>query len=287
MLHTTEFDTIQERPKGRSCMLKTSVKIYNTLRNVVAKAYHILKLEKHETPKGRKEIIENIDAITLALFRQSNGIATKKSLFKIIAPKCSYKTLVVSINRCLKLLKKIIGFMIRNNRKVCHIVKHVDSTDLPVCSIRKARKHKTMKELASWSKTSKGWFYGLKLHLSIDLEGRIVAVQFTTGKSSDREVLKTMNKDLKGIFVADAGYLSEKLEQEFFIENERMLLTCLRTNMKKVATFDNIDLLKTRMRIEDNFGNLKQFHNLVSTVCRSVQGYLVNYLSSVLAYMIA
>lgn len=268
-------------------MLKTSIKIYNTLRNVVAKAYHILKLKEHETLKGRKEIIENIDAVTLALFKQSNGIATKKALFKIIAPKCSYKTLVVSINRCLELLKKIIAFILIKNRVGCHIVKHTDSTDLPVCSIRKAKSHKTMKTLASWSKTSKGWFYGLKLHLSVDLEGKIVGINFTTGKASDREVLKSMNKDLRGVFVADAGYLSEKLEQEFFIENERMLLTCLRFNMKKIATFDNIELLKTRMRVEDNFGNLKQFHNLVSTVCRSIRGYLTNYLSSVLAYMIA
>ncbi len=267
-------------------MIKTSVKIYNTLRNVAAKAYHTLKLEKHETPKGRKEIIENIDAITLALFKQSHGIATKKSLFKIIAPKCSYKTLVVSINRCLELLKKIIGFIMMNNRTGCHIVKHVDSTDIPVCSVRKAKNHKTMKSLASWSKTSKGWFYGLKLHLSVDLNGRIIGMNFTTGKASDREVLKTMNKGLRGIFVADAGYVSSELEKEFFIENERMLLTCMRTNMKKVATFDNIELLKTRMKIEDNFGNLKQFHNLISTVCRSIQGYLTNYLSSVLAYMI-
>lgn len=268
-------------------MLKTSIKIYNTLRNVVAKVYHTLNLQKHETPKGRKEIIENIDAVTLALFKQSNGIATKKALFKIIAPKCSYKTLVVSINRCLELLKKIIGFMLASNRLGCHIVKHVDSTDLPVCSIRKAKSHKTMKSLASWSKTSKGWFYGLKLHLSVDLDGKIVGIHFTTGRASDREVLKSMNKDLRGVFVADAGYLSEKLEQEFFIEDERMLLTCLKSNMKKIATFDNIELLKTRMRIEDNFGNLKQFHNLVSTVCRSVRGCLTNYLSSVLAYMIA
>ena len=169
----------------------------------------------------------------------------------------------------------------------CNKVKHTDSTDLPVCSIRKAKNHKTMERLASWSKSSKGWFYGLKLHLSVDLLGRVVGLYFTTGNASDREVLKTMNKDLRGTFVADAGYVSAQLEREFFIENERRLLTCTRSNMKKLATLEDIELLKTRMQIEDNFGNLKQFHNLVSTVCRSIQGYLTNYLSSVCAYMIA
>lgn len=267
-------------------MLKTSITVYNTLRNKVREIYQKLNLQKHETTKGRKEIINNLDAITLAIFRQANGIATKKSLFEIFAPRCSYKTLVVTINRISELLKKVTAFLITMNRKSCHMVKHTDSTDLPVCSLRKAKAHKTMQILASWSKTSKGWFYGLKLHLTTDLNGKIVGLHFTTGNASDREVLKTMNKGFGGVFIADAGYLSAKLEQEFFIEHERMLLTCTRSNMKKLATLDDIELLKTRMQIEDNFGNLKQFHNLVSTVCRSIRGYLANYLSSVLAYMI-
>ncbi len=268
-------------------MLKTGIKIYNTLRNVVTKVYHILGLSKYETPKGRKEIIENVDAVTLALFKQSHGIATKKSLFKIIAPNCSYKTLVVSINRTLEMLKKIVGFLTVSNRFGCHTIKHTDATDLPVCSIRKGKSHKTMKQFASWSKSSKGWFYGLKLHLTTDLNGRIVGLYFTSGNSNDREILKKINKDLTGVFVADAGYVSAQLEKDFFIENKRMLLTCSRSNMKKIATFDDIELLKTRMQIEDNFGNLKQFHNLTSTVCRSPRGYFVNYLSSVCSYMLA
>jgi len=169
-------------------MIKTSIKIYNTLRNVVSKVYHKLNLEKCETPKGRKEIISNIDALTLTLFKQSHGIATKKSLFEIIAPKCSYKTLVVSINRTLEILKRIITYLAITNRAGSHIVKHVDSTDLPVSSLRKSRYHKTMKTLATYSKSSKGWFYGLKLHLSVDLKGKIVAVHFTTGNKSERKI---------------------------------------------------------------------------------------------------
>ena len=55
-----------------------------------------------------------------------------------------------------------------------------------------------MHALASWSKTSKGWFYGLKLHLTTDYDGRILAMHFTTGNASDRAVLKSvkMNSDL-------------------------------------------------------------------------------------------
>src|SRR3989344_5847651 len=83
------------------------VRIYNrALSATEIKQLYNLGTPNYETPKGRKEIIENVDAITLAIFKQIHGIATKKSLFKIIVPRCSYKTRVVSINRTLELLKK-------------------------------------------------------------------------------------------------------------------------------------------------------------------------------------
>lgn len=267
-------------------MIKTTIKVYNNLRQIVTKIYHTLNLKKYETPKGRKEIIHNIDAISLGIWKQTQGIATKKSLFEIIAPDCVYKTLVVSINRCLELLKKVLNLLLISNRYNSHLLKHVDATDLPVCSIRKEKHHRTMRSIATKSKSSKGWYYGLKLHLTVDLQGKILAVQITSANANDREVLKKMNKNINGIFIADAGYVSEKLEKEFYIENKRILYTCMRSNMKKIATFDDIELLKTRMKIEDNFGNLKEFHNLTSTVCRSVNGYLVNYLTSIISYMI-
>lgn len=267
-------------------MIKTTIKVYNNLREIVTKIYHTLNLKQYETRKGRKEIIHNIDAITLGIWKQAQGIATKKSLFEIIAPCCSYKTLVVSINRCLELLKKVLNILLISNRYNSHLIKHVDETDLPVCSLRKAKHHKTMRNFAHKSKSSKGWYYGLKLHATIDLQGRILATQITSANANDREVLKKMNVDVNGIFIADAGYVGAELEKEFYIENKRILYTCMRSNMKKIATFLDIELLKTRMRIEDNFGNLKEFHNLTSTVCRSVAGYLVNYLTSIISYIL-
>lgn len=267
-------------------MIKTTIKVYNNLRKIVTTIYNKLELKKYETQKGRKEIIHNIDAITLSIWKQLHGISTKKSLFEIINPFCTYKTLVVSVNRCLTQLQKILGVLLASNRYYGHLIKHVDATDLPVCTLRKEKSHKTMKSLATKSKSSKGWYYGMKLHTTIDLQGLILAIKITSANANDRDVLKNMNENMNGIFIADAGYLSAKLEKEFFIENKRILYTCMRTNMKKIATFSDIELLKTRMRIEDHFGNLKQFHGLTSTICKSVNGYLVNYLTSIIAYLL-
>jgi hypothetical protein len=53
--------------------------------------------------------------------------------------------------------------------------------------------------------------------------------------------------------------------------------------MKKLATiFENL-LYDTRMMIESAFRNLKMFLGLVSSLPRSVTGYLANYVYAILA----
>ena len=76
----------------------------------------------------------------------------------------------------------MLALLLTWNRKYTdHPVKHTDATDIPVCSLRKAARHKTIAGLASWGKTGKGWFYGLKLHLTTNLKRKIVSLRFTSG----------------------------------------------------------------------------------------------------------
>lgn len=130
-------------------MLQTSIKVFNTLKNTVQKVYHALRLEKHETKKGRKEIIHPVDAITLFLFKQKQNIETKKSLFEIMELPCSYKTLVVSLNRIAPFLIPVISAILAVNQKRAHWLKHTDSTDLPVSLVKNAKHHKTMQGLSA------------------------------------------------------------------------------------------------------------------------------------------
>ena len=95
-----------------------------------------------------------------------------------------------------------------------------------------------------------------------------------------------LNKYLEGIFAADAGYTSEELEREFFQENKRILFAKPRKNMKKLMTYWQGKLYDTRMLIELNFRNLKMFFGLETSLPRSIDGYLGNYVYSLLAYML-
>lgn len=267
-------------------MINTTITVYNSLRNKVNYLYTKLQLQRYEKTKGRKLSIPIIDAIALALFKQQQSIVTKKSLFELLEPACCYKTLVVSINAVARLVAIMAVILFKFNQQRAHTLKHHDSSDIPVCQLRKSKYHKTMQPLASYSKTGKGWFYGLKLHLTSDLRGNILNARFSSANSNDRQQLKNMNRELKGIFVADAGYISKELERDFSLDDQRLLIIIPRANMKKIATFLDILLQRSRMRIELHFRNLKLFFNLITGLPRSVDGYLTNYLTSLLAYML-
>lgn len=248
--------------------------------------YKSLKLNKVEKHKGRKLAISIPHILALSLFKQQLGIATKKAVYEIIDPNCSYKTMVVNMNRFSLLALVILIRILKENEKNQHLIKHTDSTDIPVCLNKNARFHKTMKEFSSWGHTGKGYFFGLKLHLTADLDHNVLAIKFTSANISDKGAFMDLNKHLKGIFIADSGYVSKQLEKEFYIENERILFVKPRSNMKKIATDWQNELYDTRFQIEFNFRNIKLFYEFITSLPRSVNGYLANYIYSLTAYLI-
>ncbi len=264
----------------------TEVALFRNLKQKVSLFVTSLSLHRYVNQTGRKLALSLTDILTLALFKHQAQITTKKKLWELFELKCSYKTLVVNINRFFELALIILALILKYNRKDCHLVKHIDSTDIPVCTLRKSHSHKVMKEFATLGKTGKGWFYGLKLHLIADLEERILALRFTSGTTDDREIVVDLAGDLSGIFIADAGYVSEKLERSFFKEGIRGIFSKPRSNMKKLATQLDTFLYGTRMCIELNFRNLKCFYGLITSLPRSVAGYLANYAYAILSYVL-
>jgi len=172
------------------------------------------------------------------------------------------------------------------NKESARLIKHTDSTDVPVCLNKNAKRHKTMKMLSSWGHSGKGSYYGLKMSLTSDLNRNVLAVKFTSGDEDDRKTFRKMNKDIDGIFVADAGYVSEDLEKEFYKENKRILFAKPRKNMKKLMTAFQSKLYDTRMIIELNFRNLKMLYGLITSFPRTIGGYFANYIYSILAYIL-
>jgi len=266
--------------------MKAFIPVFNAIRQVVKFFSKQLHFDKYQSKTGRKLALPIEDILSLAIFKQKNYIATKKSLYHIFKPKCSYKTLVVNLNRWFSLAVIILVLLMKINRQNAHLVKHIDSTEIPVCLFKNAHRHKTMKQYAEFRKKGNAVFYGLKLHIITDFKRQLLSINFTGAKIDDRDVVIKMSKGLTGIFMADAGYISDKLAREFYQEHNRVLLAKPRSNMKKMMTAFEEMLCRTRMLIEINFRELKLFYGLVTSLPRSVGGYLSNYIYSILAYQI-
>lgn len=242
-----------------------------------------LKLSKST---GRKLAISGEETIALALFKQNTGIPTKKKIWDIFQPKECYKTLCVEMNRFALDALLVLNAILKWNQRNAHIIKHTDSTDVPVCLNKNAKYHKTMKLLSSWGHSGKGFYYGLKMSITTDLKRNPLAVSFGSANSNDRTTFQKMNRDINGIFVADAGYSSLDLEKEFYQENKRILFAKPRKNMKKIITEFQYQLYNTRMLIELNFRNLKMLYAFLTSFPRSIDGYFANYIYSILAYVL-
>lgn len=264
------------------------------LKNLKHKITHIvqtfhLNLNHKSHPQGRKLKIRNEDALALALYRHTSTRATKKSVWDDFKGtfRCSYKTLVESLNRVAAWSMKILFLLMRLGKRHGHLVKYTDATDLPVCLKKNADRHRVMQGLAGFGHSSKGWYYGLKMTMTRDAKGNILGLRFTAPAKNDRAIFRSVNQDIFGAIVADAGYVSQQLERDMYIEGKRWILIKPYKTMRKLCAKWQERLYRSRFQIEFDFRSLKLFHGLVTSLPRSVNGYLAHYLNSILSFVIA
>jgi hypothetical protein len=247
-----------------------------------------LKFSSKSNPQGRPLKIEPVDALALALYQHASGRVTKKSVFEDFkdALGCSYKTLVCAVNRAGMMAAKLLFVLMRTGRKEAHVIKMTDATDLPVCLMKNMDHHRTMRGLAELARSTKGWFYGLKMTMTRDLEGRLLGLIFSSANKNDRDLFASINKDIGGVILADAGYVSKKLEKKMNVEGKRWVVIRPKRTMRKLALPWQLKLYKLRFKIEFDFRSMKLFHGLVTSMPRSVNGYLANYLNAVCSFVI-
>lgn len=250
-------------------------------------------LQLNKQTSGRKASLNLAEVASISLIKSEYCIRTWKGLYSLLETKFThdftlptYKSFVLLMNQNAKLILILINLLLQLNHQQAGVVKIVDSTHIPVCKNYRIGRHKTMKSVATRSKSSLGWFYGLKLHALTDVQGNLLGIQFTTASVDDRVVLDTfLTKLHHSLVLADAGYVSKTLEKKAR-ENNNLLLTCVRKNMKKCASFLDICLLNLRPRIEVLFSLLKERLGLITSLPRSVDGYLAHYIHVIFGYLV-
>lgn len=164
---------------------------------------------------------------------------------------------------------------------------YIDSSCLPVCHLKRSRRHQTFDTIAQYGKTSVGWFFGLKIHLVVNHNGELIAFKITQGNRHDSAVAQSLLESLQGLAFGDKGYLGKKLFETLF-EKGLKLITRKRKNMKCTLALNSKEqqLLNQRGIIETIFNCLKHKYQIWHTRHRSVINAMVHLVAALAAYSI-
>jgi len=245
--------------------------------------------------RGPQRQLSLSEVLTLNILRFHFHIFDLKAFVRLL--ECSYKpsfprlpnyeNFLKATNRSFPFTVVLLRYLLELNcRMNIGSLYFLDSTSLSVCMNWNISAHQVTKGYASRGKTSKGWFFGFKLHGVCDTLGNLVNLRFTTGSEHDNRQTELLTDGLTGIFVGDAGYM---LKQEAFIrlfEKHKRILAAARKNMKRLMTEEQSLMFRKRSVIETQWGLLKERYGLVFHLARNITGLFRHYCYCLLSYML-
>jgi hypothetical protein len=229
------------------------------------------------------------EIMTIVVYFQISGYRTFKHFYlrHVLVHWQSQFPRLPSYNRFVELMAEVLNPLTAFMQSRCGKsdgIAFVDSTPLCVCKNIRIPRHKTFADHAGRSKSSTGWFYGFKLHFTVNDCGDILSFCLTRGNVDDRTPVPYLVKNLLGKLFGDRGYISKKLT-ELLATRDVELITTLKKNMKPrvIAAFDKL-ILRKRSIIETINDQLKNIFSLEHSRHRSLINFLVNAISSLVAY---
>jgi len=228
--------------------------------------------------------------VCIVLLFQDSGFKNFKYFYKHLL--YNYKEefpRLVSYERFVALKSRILPFLVLIMNSILSTgngIFYVDSSSLAVCHTKRISRNKTFKTIGKMGKSTKGWFFGLKLHLIIDENGNLVHIKITPGNTDDRHFLRDMRKNLTGLIFGDKGYISKELFDDLLAKGLK-LVTNVKKNMKSIImTIEEKLLLRKRPIVESVLSFLKTKMELEHTRHRSVWNAFVHILSTLIAYQL-
>ena len=188
----------------------------------------IPKTEKHKKLKlCSSEHLALSEIMTIIIYFHHSHYRTFKHYYKNLVCKAlrKYFPNLVSYNRFVELMKEALVPLLLYTYKFRlgkpTGISFIDSTTLDVCHNRRIHQHKVFNGLAERGKSSTGWFYGFKLHLTVNDKGEILGFCLTPGDTDDRnaDVVDKITKGLFGKLFGDKGYISQNLFQNLIPES--------------------------------------------------------------------
>jgi len=246
---------------------------------------------KNEKKRNKPSSLTTSEVMTILIYYHKSGYKYFKyyylnsylELKKYFPKLISYKRIV---NMAKDVLVYLMAFMLFARKGKNTDIAFIDSTSIKVCDNKRIHGHKVFKGLAKRGKTSKGWFYGFKLHLVVNELGEILGFTFTPANVSDvnKDVVLQITKNFQGKLFGDRGYISKDLFETLY-EKGIQLITKIRKNMKNtlMPLMDKL-LLRKRAIIETINDELKNIYDLEHSRHRSPVNAMVNWICALIAY---
>jgi hypothetical protein len=192
-----------------------------------------------------------------------------------------YQNFVAHVHRLLPQMVWFLSSLLVSNAPL----RFADSTMLPVCKLIRADRHKVAKGVAEFGKNWQGWHYGFKLHAAIDHNNRLASLVFTPANEHDNQVMERLVNNSTRVLVGDSHYGGNVMRKRLWKKHKTVVIAPPHhTQRKKIATAWQMKLLQMRPKVEATFGVLKEHCFLVTSFPRSVQGYFVHYVRTLLGY---
>ena len=102
-------------------------------------------------------------------------------------------------------------------------ISFVDATSIIVCQNKRIYGHKVFRQFAALGKTTKGWFYGFKLHLICNHDGELINCVISPGNTDDRAPLPVLTKNMWGKLFGDKGYISQTIFEQLLTQGLQLV----------------------------------------------------------------
>lgn len=214
----------------------------------------------HHQPK-----FSDAEILTIALMQSEFAVESLHKTYTLISENfaqefpqlCGYKQFLRRLHRLHGIVRQLFVQTASFYQSKVYLL---DAKPIPVCQPTRHRRVRLMREDGAYfGKTSKGWFFGFKLHALMTVDKKVCQLILTPGNYADQTVAEALTEFLNGsLAIGDLAYRGEKLQNQVWEENGCLLIT------KQDAKQRGYRLPPIRQRIEAGFSIM--WHHFIDRI---------------------
>jgi len=199
------------------------------------------------------------EVLTIALLQGIFEVATLKQTYRLVARNWraafphlpAYQQWLARLHHLFPQVSRLLATTCSPGANAARLYL-IDSKPIPLCQpIRHGRVRLLRDEGAYFGKTSKGWFFGFKLHLLRHVDGRVLNIVLTPGNWDDRDPALALVQAVDGgVTLGDLGYRGPDCATALAEEAEMLLIT------RDQAPAHRFVLSQVRQLVETTFSQL-------------------------------